>query len=114
MQVLELRRVGKENRNSPTATSAVNHISKDAVNTLVVCTETQPQRRNISRLHRQKRVKNLNGILSGEAASQGKVNVQDHHASTYQQPSTPECQCPARAIQIEYCPARIPKSGQRT
>ena len=33
MQVLELKRVGKENRNSHTATSAINHISKDAANT---------------------------------------------------------------------------------
>ena len=44
MQALELRSVGKENISSCTATSAVNHILKDAVNTPGgVLPKTQPQ-----------------------------------------------------------------------
>ena len=89
MLVLELRSVGKARMTSRTATSAVNHISKDAVDTPWWCAprKTAPSH-TIYPLHRQRRVK-LKTFLSSEAASQGKFNARARRTSIDQQSATP-------------------------
>ena len=88
MLVLELKSVGKARMTSRTATSAVNHISKDAVNTPWWCApEKQPQTTPFALCIAERRVK-LKTFLSSEAASQGKFNTRARRTSIYQLPST--------------------------
>ena len=76
MLVLELKSVEKEKITSRTATSAVNHISRDAVNTSWWCAlkhrpEVAPFQVCIDREESKLTSKRF---LSGDAASQGKFN----------------------------------------
>ena len=88
MLVLELKSVGKARMTSRTATSAVNHISKDAVNTPWWCApEKQPQTTPFSQCIAREEL-NLKTFLSSEAASQGKFNARARRTSIYQLPST--------------------------